>query len=638
MIIKDIWGVIKIEPYYEKIINSREFIALKNKSQLGLNCNDNAIHTRYQHSLGVYYLACKLIDICKQKFSSILDITLEDEQAIKCMALVHDIGHGCFSHVSEKFLDGTHEDNSVKILMDENSEINRVIIDTFGRNVLEKTIFLIKLKEHIKDKDLINTNPSLIFIVSKLLSGGIDIDRIDYIYRDSINVFKEQNDFSNILDSIELGYIDNDLEIIFSSDAEYKIANFFNKRFELYDTLYLNNETRILENIFNKFLAKTNINLNWNTTEIEMNNLFRTNICSKDILTRRCAQLLAQRKLDDNFLIKEVNSQENYKFLETRLLNLFSSINSLKIRQDCIYTDSISKSKCSTSIYNSKNKIFIDKGGVIQEMSDCSKILNLELKKDKYIIAVDLLLLRKMLEMDGLPPRYIDVIITNIKDIFSSGIEQEKKYIIESTKPSDEFKKIIKALKLINHQYIVNIDTYYDDEDKLLEKYRINLRRRVYNGIEEYTVKRPFNDKSSITKREEINFLNLDDAIDFIRNIWLIPIKTIKERYTFKTEREKYNLEYCDGIFEIVYDKTSPVLKNIPSKDIHMVECEFKRGNSSFLYFIDKTIQSFDFIEECKLSKKEIVDLDIFNCDNNLDNNELPTLRKRKILSLKKNN
>ena len=224
MTINDIWGQINVEPCYEKIINSKEFVSQKNKVQLGLNCNDNAIHTRYQHSLGVYYLACKLINLCKAKFSNILNITLEDEQAIKCMALVHDIGHGCFSHVSEKFLDGTHEDNTVNILLDENSEINNAIVSTFGN--------------------------------SRFVMG-------------------ENNDFSSILNSMKLEYIDDDLEIVFDSDAEYKIANFFNKRFELYDTLYLDNKTRVMEAIFGKFLELTNNHLSWNTTEVEMNNLFR---------------------------------------------------------------------------------------------------------------------------------------------------------------------------------------------------------------------------------------------------------------------------------------------------------------------------------------------------------------------------
>ena len=179
----------------------------------------------------------------------------------------------CFSHVSEKFLDGTHEDNTVNILLDENSEINNAIVSTFGKTVLDKTIFLIKMKEKINGKELQSSEPSLIFIVRKLLSGGIDIDRMDYIFRDSRFVMGENNDFSSILNSIKLEYIDDDLEIVFDSDAEYKIANFFNKRFELYDTLYLDNKTRVMEAIFGKFLELTNNHLSWNTTEVEMNNL-----------------------------------------------------------------------------------------------------------------------------------------------------------------------------------------------------------------------------------------------------------------------------------------------------------------------------------------------------------------------------
>src|SRR5574344_1740781 len=142
MIINDTWGKIKIEQKYMTIINSKEFSDLKNKTQLGLNCNPNAIHTRYQHSIGTYYLACKLINICKEKFSNILKITKEDEQAIKCMALVHDIGHGCFSHVSEKYLDGKQENININILLDENSDIHQTIIKAFGINILKKTIGL----------------------------------------------------------------------------------------------------------------------------------------------------------------------------------------------------------------------------------------------------------------------------------------------------------------------------------------------------------------------------------------------------------------------------------------------------------------------------------------------------------------
>lgn len=594
MTINDIWGTIKIEPCYEKIINSKEFISLKNKVQLGLNCNDNSVHTRYQHSLGVYYLACKLIDICKNKFSKILDITLEDEQAIKCMALVHDIGHGCFSHVSEKFLNGTHEDNTISILLDKNSEINKAIVDTFGEKVLEKTISLIKMKEKIKDKNLIKTEPNLIFIIGKLLSGGIDIDRMDYMFRDSKHVTKETNDFSSILDSIKLEYIDDDLEIVFSSDAEYKIANFFNKRFELYDTLYLDNKTRVMEAIFGKFLEKTNINLNWNTTEIEMNNLFRRHMESEDLTIKRYANLLTNKKLDNNFIIREINNATTYDFYKKRL---YSLIPELEKYSNCIF-----ESYCNASIYNSKNKIFIDKDGLIKEISESSKILNSELKKDKYIISIDLQLLRKSLELDNVPLDKINDIIERVKKVTSTEIEQEKKYTFKSINPCQDFKKIVKALNLNNPKFIENIDTYYD-YNNILETYRINVRKRECDGRIEYTVKRPLNDKSSISKREEKSFSSLEEIIEFLQKEWKIPIKDLKEKIKLKTKRAKYDLECYDGTFEIVFDKTTSILNG---KDYRMIECELKSGNSSFLYFIDKIIKSFDFIEECKLSKKEI--------------------------------
>lgn len=625
MTINDIWGQINVEPCYEKIINSKEFVSQKNKVQLGLNCNDNAIHTRYHHSLGVYYLACKLINLCKAKFSNILNITLEDEQAIKCMALVHDIGHGCFSHVSEKFLDGTHEDNTVNILLDENSEINNAIVSTFGKTVLDKTISLIKMKEKINGKELQSSEPSLIFIVRKLLSGGIDIDRMDYIFRDSRFVMGENNDFSSILNSIKLEYIDDDLEIVFDSDAEYKIANFFNKRFELYDTLYLDNKTRVMEAIFGKFLELTNNHLSWNTTEVEMNNLFRQYMNHSNEIIKRYATILSGKKLDDGFIIREINNTTSYDFYKKRLYRL---VPELKKYDSCIFF-----SHCSASIYNSKNKIFIDKDGLIREISESSRILNSELKKEKYIVSIDLKLLKKCLELDCIPSDEIEEIIKRVRNATSAEIEQEKKYTFkENSNPCEDFKKIISVLNLTEPKFIENVDTYYDCEN-ILETCRINVRKRVNNDIVEYTVKRPLSDKSSISKREEKNFSSLEEVIEFLQKEWKIPIKELTEKITLKTKRARYDLKYFDGVFEITFDKTTPIVDGVEYKSNYMVECELKNGNSAYLYFINQFIKSFDFIEECKLSKKEIA-MTIISKQNDSENPDYKG-KTKKLVSIK---
>lgn len=74
-------------------------------------------------------MVCKLIDICKKRFSDKIVITEEEEKAFKVMALIHDIGHGCFSHVSERYLKGTHEERTVNLLEDDASEIHNVLIN-----------------------------------------------------------------------------------------------------------------------------------------------------------------------------------------------------------------------------------------------------------------------------------------------------------------------------------------------------------------------------------------------------------------------------------------------------------------------------------------------------------------------------
>ena len=598
-VINDIWGKITIDDKYEKIINTKEFNDMKQKSQLGLNTNPNAIHTRYQHSLGVYHLACKLIEICKKKFNSTLSITKEDEEAIKCMALVHDIGHGCFSHVSEQFLLGTHENRTIEILLDENSEIHQVVVENFGEVVLQKIIDLIKMKEDIKGNNYNSNDNNLSMILAKLLSGGIDIDRIDYIFRDSFYVTGERNDFSAILDNIDLEYIDDSLEIVYDAKAEYLIANFFNKRFELYDTIYFGKNTRVLEAIFDNFIKELGFQFTWNTTEVEIRNLFRENLNNPDPIISRNAKLLYNRQIDEHFIIAEINNQEKYEYYR---VELFSKVPILANYPECFL-----ESNCKSSIY-SGNKIFIRKDGLIKDISECSKILNSELKKEKYILGIDLDLLKTLLKKDGRSPEEIKDIIKETLKATANEIEQEKKYVFTdeaNINPIKGFKIVRDELGLGEAQYIENVDTYYDCEG-ILEKYRINVRRRVSNGDEEWTVKRPLNDKTSISKRIEKNFKSLEDVLAFLQKEWNIPINHLEETLTLKTLRDKYNLDYNNGLFEIVFDKTTPFVNGEVLKPNYMIECELKKGNSSGLFLINRVISKLNFIKECKFSKKEI--------------------------------
>ena len=326
MIINDkVWGNIEVEERYECIVNSTEVKKLKNKKQLGMVLSDKAIHTRFDHSLGVYYLACKLVNTIKSKLSNYIDISKSDEDAIKIMALVHDIGHGPFSHLAERLLNESHENNTVSLLKN-NTDIHNIIINNFGSNVLDKVIYLIELKEKVKNDDANYDKLDIMFIVSKLLSGGIDIDRLDYLARDSYYVKCCKYDFSNILDYINLEYVDDYLEIVFDEESEYLIANYLNKRYELYDTLYLNDKKSIIESALDKLITSLNYEISWNSDEEKILEYIKESAKDNDLYIKRLSDIVLNKKIDDNIKYLVFDNKKSYDYFLDRIKNKYCDL------------------------------------------------------------------------------------------------------------------------------------------------------------------------------------------------------------------------------------------------------------------------------------------------------------------------
>ncbi|MEA3230075.1 MAG: HD domain-containing protein [archaeon] len=162
-VIKDaVHGDIECSELEMKIIDSPQFQRLRNIRQLGLAdlIYPSATHTRYEHSLGVMHLAGKL--------GQTLNLDKEDTNNIKIAGLLHDIGHLPFSHTLESVLSNAtehlHEKNTINIIENQFSEI---------------------LEDYSVD---INTVKSAILgngKYGKILSSGVDIDKMDYLVRDS---------------------------------------------------------------------------------------------------------------------------------------------------------------------------------------------------------------------------------------------------------------------------------------------------------------------------------------------------------------------------------------------------------------------------------------------------------------------
>lgn len=121
-----------------------------------------AVHTRLHHSLGAYHLMCNALTELKSKG---VEVTPEEETAAKIAILLHDIGHGPFSHALENILinDTHHETISIRIMHVLNEQM---------KGKLNKAI------------DIFTNNYTKPFL-HQLISGQLDVDRMDYLTRDS---------------------------------------------------------------------------------------------------------------------------------------------------------------------------------------------------------------------------------------------------------------------------------------------------------------------------------------------------------------------------------------------------------------------------------------------------------------------
>lgn len=159
-----VYGFISIPgDFIFDLIEHRYFQRLRRIKQLGLThlVYPGALHTRFHHVLGAMHLMGQAIEVIRRKGT---EITLEEEQAVVLAILLHDIGHGPFSHALEhSIVKGvSHEDISTLFMHRLNSEFN-------GKLTMAIAVFENKYPKHF---------------LHQLVSSQLDMDRLDYLNRD----------------------------------------------------------------------------------------------------------------------------------------------------------------------------------------------------------------------------------------------------------------------------------------------------------------------------------------------------------------------------------------------------------------------------------------------------------------------
>ncbi len=222
------------------LIDTKEFQRLRRIRQLsGVSMVfHGAEHSRFSHSLGVYALAYKaLSDI------EILKTTLSEYEQIlfMCSALLHDVGHGPYSHAFEHVFMLGHEISTTKII-EGNTEINQVL-SRHHKN-LAKDISSVILKMN-KFK-----------IVEQLISSQLDIDRMDYLERDAFHTGATYGRLDK--DRIFRMLTIKDEKVVFKEGAIHAIENYLMSRYHMYWQVYYHPVARsyeiILEKIYKRIL------------------------------------------------------------------------------------------------------------------------------------------------------------------------------------------------------------------------------------------------------------------------------------------------------------------------------------------------------------------------------------------------
>lgn len=211
-----------------ELLRTKELKRLQNINQLGISNKifPSATNSRFSHSIGTFEIANRFAKHFVDKFS----ITEYERKLFLATALLHDIGHGPFSHIFEIVTKIKHEEITKRIILDEKLEINRILIKS-GINPLD----VVSVLSGTYKTQWIN----------KLISSNIDVDRIDYMLRDAYFLGTHYSTIDvNFL--VERSYIIND-NIFFLKDARNMIESFLLGRYYMHNDIYDNLNTYTYE-------------------------------------------------------------------------------------------------------------------------------------------------------------------------------------------------------------------------------------------------------------------------------------------------------------------------------------------------------------------------------------------------------
>ncbi len=252
------------------LVDTKEFQRLRRIKQLGTTylTFHGAEHSRFNHSLGVYEIVRRIVD---GVFAGREQWNPKDRLLSLCAALLHDLGHGPFSHSFEKVFEMDHEMFTRKIILGDTevNEVLRRVNEDFPKEVAE-----VIAKTHANK------------LVVSLISSQLDADRMDYLLRDAYftGVSYGQFDMERILRVMR----PTEEQVVFKQSGMHAVEDYIMSRYQMYWQVYFHPVTRSAEVILTKILHRAKElykeNYHFKHEPYHFNSLFTHTVTLQDYL------------------------------------------------------------------------------------------------------------------------------------------------------------------------------------------------------------------------------------------------------------------------------------------------------------------------------------------------------------------
>lgn len=223
-----------------RLIDAPEFQRLRRIRQLGLAyfAYQTAEHSRFTHSLGAFHLATRVLARLSRKYS----ISDDDALAVRVAALLHDIGHGPFSHVVESILGFHHEDFTVAAVKSQSTAVGR-ILSSYSKSLPDDVSAIIRGEFRR-------------MALGQLVSSQLDVDRMDYLLRDTMMTGVKYGiyDLEWVIKSIEINEETDQLYV--AAPGLYAVEDYLQARYYMFRQVYFHRTLRAAEAVLRSIVRR----------------------------------------------------------------------------------------------------------------------------------------------------------------------------------------------------------------------------------------------------------------------------------------------------------------------------------------------------------------------------------------------